>query len=263
MTQQEIKSFIIDFVANYSVSRQTRTNWKSPLTAFANANDPLFLELKNIVSPSHAQPYDFVPDAETVISFFLPFENSVVHSNIEKHNCSKEWAAAYVETNRLINDLNIYIQRYLFQRGFTSAIIPATHNFNPESLISDWSHRHVAYIAGLGKFGINNMLITEKGCCGRIGSMVTNAFIISTSRDGSEYCLYKFNGSCGECVERCVVEALFVDSFDRIKCYDMCLENDKYHSDLELTDVCGKCLVGVPCSFRNPVTAQNANTETD
>lgn len=262
MTQQKLKSLIIDFVANYRVSLQTRTNWKPPLTAFASADDPLFLELKNIVSPSHALPHDFISDAETVISFFLPFENSVVRSNVDERKCSKEWAVAYVETNRLIQDLNIDIDRYLSERGFRSAIIPATHNYNPESLMSDWSHRHVAYIAGLGKFGINNMLITEKGCCGRIGSMVTSAYIAPTPRDGSEYCLYQFNGSCGKCIDRCVVEALFVDSFERKKCYSMCLENDKYHSDLKLTDVCGKCLVGVPCSFRNPVTAQNANVRT-
>lgn len=36
--------------------------------------------------------------------------------------------------------------------------------------MSEWSHRHAAYIAGLGIFGINNMLITNKGCVGRIPS---------------------------------------------------------------------------------------------
>jgi epoxyqueuosine reductase QueG len=263
MTQQKLKSLIKDFVANYRASQQTRTNWKSPVTAFANANDPLFLELKNIVSPSHALPHDFISDAQTVISFFLPFDNSVVRSNIDKRNCSKEWAVAYLETNRLIHDLNTYIQRYFKEIGFKSTIIPATHNYNPESLMSDWSHRHVAYIAGLGKFGINNMLITEKGCCGRIGSIVTSASIAPSPRDGFEYCLYKFNGSCGKCIDRCVNEALFVNSFERKKCYDMCLQNNNYHSGPEITDVCGKCLVGVPCSLGNPVTASRANTATD
>jgi len=43
---------------------------------------PLFTELKNIVSSSHAVPTDFLPDAQTVIAYFLAFESSVVESNI-------------------------------------------------------------------------------------------------------------------------------------------------------------------------------------
>ncbi len=96
------------------------------------------------------------------------------------------------------------------------------------------------------------MLITEKGCCGRIGGIVTNAAVGRTRKDGHELCLYKYNGSCGKCTERCVNAALFIDSFYRKRCYAMCLENDRYHSDMDLTDVCGKCLTGVPCSFENP-----------
>lgn len=55
-------------------------------------------------------------------------------------------------------------------------------------------------------------------------------------------------------VDKCVNNALKIDSFDRHKCYEMCLINDKFHSDLGLVDVCGKCLVGVPCSTKNPTS---------
>ena len=51
-----------------------------------------------------------------------------------------------------------------------------------KNLISDWSHRHVAVIAGLGKFGLNNMLITDNGCCGRVGSFITDLKIEPTKR---------------------------------------------------------------------------------
>ena len=53
----------------------------------------------------------------------------------------------------------------------------ATHNFDEAKLVSYWSQKHVAYMAGLGKFGLHHMIITEKGCCGRLGSIVTNAKI--------------------------------------------------------------------------------------
>ena len=62
--------------------------------------------------------------------------------------------------------------------------------------MSDWSHKHVAYIAGIGSFGHHHMLITNKGCCGRLGSVVTDAVIAPTSRVDRERCLFKFDGSC-------------------------------------------------------------------
>jgi epoxyqueuosine reductase QueG len=98
------------------------------------------------------------------------------------------------------------------------------------------------------------MLITDKGCCGRIGSFITDIKIEPTKRKNEENCLYKHMKICQKCVKRCVNNALKNDSFDRHKCYEMCLYNDKFHSNImDLTDVCGKCLVSLPCSTTNPV----------
>ena len=97
------------------------------------------------------------------------------------------------------------------------------------------------------------MLITDKGCCGRIGSFITDLKIEPTKRKNKENCLYRHMNTCKKCVDRCVNDALKIDSFDRHKCYEMCLYNDKFHSDEGLADVCGKCLVNVPCSMTNPV----------
>jgi epoxyqueuosine reductase QueG len=159
----------------------------------------------------------------------------------------------YIETNRLILDLNGYLRDELEKMGFRTAILPATHNFDSERLISDWSHRHIARIAGLGSFGLNNMLIIEKGCCGRLGSIVTTLEITPDLREPVEYCLFKNNGSCRKCVDKCVGKALAAAGFNRKTCYDRCLENANQYRELGLADVCGKCLVGLACSTRNPV----------
>ena len=137
--------------------------------------------------------------------------------------------------------------------GFASA--------DEAKLISDWSHRHIAYIAGVGNFGLNNMLITDKGCCGRIGSFITSAKIAPDIRADVPACLYKYDGSCRKCVQRCVNEALFENSFNRFKCYDMLLENVKELSSIGYADVCGKCLVAVPCSHINPVMKKRQSKE--
>ncbi|WP_454055175.1 epoxyqueuosine reductase [Clostridium sp. Marseille-Q7071] len=249
----KIEIIIKQFVEHYSEMRDVQTKWKEPLVAYADAMDEMFYNLKDVVSPSHAIPQDFLPEAKTVVAYFIPFDEVVVESNIERKESSKVWAKAYVETNQLILDLNTFIKNELQKLGYKSNIMPATHNFDNKKLISDWSHRHVAFIAGLGKFGLNNMLITDKGCCGRVGSFITDLKIEPTKRKNKENCLYKHMNVCKKCVDRCVNNALKVDCFDRHKCYEMCLHNDKIHSDIGLSDVCGKCLVNVPCSKTNPV----------
>lgn len=251
---REIKELIKSYIKEYEKNDDIETEWKEAIVNFADANDPLFEELKDVVSPSHALPQDILSDAKSVIAYFIPFVESIANSNIDGKYSSKEWAKAYVETNQLISDINNYLKNNLAEKNYKAAMIPATHNFDENSLMSDWSHRHVAYIAGLGTFGINNMLITKKGCAGRIGTIVTNIDLEPSERINKERCLNKAGYNCNKCVERCVIDALTENEFDRFKCYDLLLENDKLHSDLALTDVCGKCNVGLPCSFKDPTS---------
>jgi len=251
--EEKIRKHIRNFVKNYGTENKTKTEWNEPLVSFADADDSLFFKLKEVVSETHDSPKNLLNDAKTVICYFIPFKKEMVLSNVGGDNCSKEWAIAYIETNRLIVDLNKSLSGELKESGFKSIVLPPTHNFDKEKLMSDWSHKHVAYISGLGNFGLHNMLITEKGCCGRLGSLITNAKIEPTKRPEKEFCLYRENKTCKKCVENCTFGSLKTDSFDRHKCYDVCLSNNRFHSDLELTDICGKCACVVPCSFQNPV----------
>lgn len=249
--KDNLEKMIDQYIADFSKTSQTR--WGKPLIGYASADDPLFLSLKEIVSPTHALPHDFLDSAETVISYFLPFTEEVINSNKTGLYSSKLWGIAYVETNRLINAMNKFLKERLIDLGYKAACVPATHNFDKEKLISDWSHRSAAYIAGLGTFGLNHMLITANGCCGRVGSLITNLKIEPTRRFGRELCLYKANGSCGQCAKKCVNGALASDGLDRHRCHKMLLENGERLRGLGgPADVCGKCLVEVPCSTGIP-----------
>ncbi|WP_378954767.1 epoxyqueuosine reductase [Pelosinus sp. sgz500959] len=250
--QNLICKLIKEYVKNYPQLVNSLSRWQEPLIGFADAADERFLTLRGQVSPNHAIPTDFLEDARTVIAYFIPFAEEIIKSNYAGTQCSKEWVIAYIETNKLILDLNTYLRDQLCAMGYESTVIPATHNFNTQTLLSDWSHRHIAYIAGLGSFGLNNMLITEKGCCGRLGSLVTNLVIEPSKASGKENCLYKHGGRCKKCVNSCVNQALTLDEFDRHRCYTKCLENAEIYNEFGLGDVCGKCLVNMPCSTTNP-----------
>jgi epoxyqueuosine reductase QueG len=253
MMKDVIIGEIRKFVADYQLDRAISTRWGEPLVGFGDAADPLFAELKKVVIETHALPQDLLPGAATVIAFFLPFPPAVAATNITARLSSPEWALSYIETNALIGHLGEHMIGFLGKTGAATVGIPATHNWIEEKLISNWSHRHVAFIAGLGRFGQNNMLITGKGCSGRIGSLITTAKIVPDERPATEACLFKYDGSCRKCVRKCVNEALQEETFDRFRCYAQLLENVEEHKNIGYADVCGKCLAAVPCTHTNPV----------
>ena len=227
--------------------------WEEPLLAVARADDPLFPRLKEVASPEHSLPRDILPGARSVVVFFLPFQKRVGRENAEATPfAARSWAEAYVTTNRLIESVNIRLKACLEQAGHQAAITPATHNFDTQRLVSGWSHKHVAYIAGLGTFGINHLLITRAGCCGRLGSLITSMPLPPAPRPHEEWCLTKAGRKCLACVAKCSYGALHENRFDRHACYEQCLHNDAHFSDLPLVDVCGKCSCGMPCSHEIP-----------
>ncbi|MBC7331112.1 MAG: epoxyqueuosine reductase [Synergistetes bacterium] len=226
------------------------TRYRRPILKVASVSDPMWLKLKENF-PGHLMPWEIFEGAKSVVVFFLPFTEDVIESNQRGYYSSREWAIAYVETNAFLYELSLEMLGFLKEHGYTGISVKPTHNFDEEKLISYWSHRHVGFIAGMGTFGINNMLITEEGCGGRLNSFVTDAILDPDEKFTEEACLFKREGTCGLCIEKCPVGALKIDGFDRFSCYKHCLENDLYHGDLPKTDICGKCIT-YPCALSIP-----------
>ena len=225
------------------------TSYREPLVGVADAGDPRFAGLGHLV-PGHMQPADLLPGARSVVSFFLPFASGVIKANSEhRTEVARDWAVAYVETNALIGRITAHLGEMLGDRGIRTAAEPATHNFDTGRLVSRWSHKSVAVIAGLGSFGLHQMVITDAGCAGRFGSIVLDVPLPVVSEAPKERCWYLLDGSCLECVMRCPVGALDADAaLDRHACYEQLLCVSREFADVGLADVCGKCAVG-PCAL--------------
>ncbi len=247
------------FVDEYGSLHTPETRWRVPLLGIADAADPRFAALREVTTRTHTLPGDLLPGARSVLCYFLPLERGVVWSNRAEEAASTEWARAYLETNALLQAIGSRLESILAEAGAEAVATPPTHRFDRELLVSDWSHRHVARIAGLGEFGLNRMLITPSGCCGRLGSVITSLSLEPTSRSNTPACLYYHDGRCTACVKRCHVGALKKTFFDRARCYRVCLENEVRHASLGKADVCGNCLVGLPCSMRDPVATLKNN----
>ncbi|HBV87836.1 MAG TPA: (Fe-S)-binding protein [Desulfosporosinus sp.] len=238
---------IIDLINRQVENVTTITQYRKPLIGFASAHDPLFEQMKEIVGPHHLHPTELLPSAETVIAFFLPFAETIVNANRKSPEVAREWAVAYIETNALIKRISSELMNELIPLGINVVTQPATHNFNEQDLTASWSNKSMAYVAGLGTFGINHLLITKAGCAGRFGSTVISAKIPASPRGSTENCLYLKDSKCQFCVKNCPTGALTLKGLDKQRCYTELLDVDKRFPDLGLCDVCGKCSVG-PCA---------------
>lgn len=246
-----MKKIIEGLINNSAQNSGDFPGYREPLIGYAAAGDPGFDRLKEIVGPGHLLPQDILPGARTVIAFFLPFKEQLAQVNREHSYVAREWADAYVRTNRLISQICERIADALAEKGINTGWQQPTHNFDPVELVSFWSHKHVAYLCGLGTFGLHHMLITPAGCSGRLGSMVIDRELPPSPRPDMELCLYKRNGKCMRCVKSCPTGALTEYGLDKAKCYQRLLEVDAYYTDLGCCDVCGKCATG-PCAVTAP-----------
>ncbi len=229
----------------------------APLLGFASADDEGFTKLKDpdVIGPHFLTPVEWLPEAKTVISFFLPFTELIRKSNQEQKAWpSAEWLHGRIEGHAVLVKLARHLQDILVKAGFKSVIPSLEAGFwsssggEAQMYTSNWSERHVAYLCGLGTFGLSKGLITRSGVAGRFGSIVTEAYFLPDQReyqDIYEYCLL-----CGACVKNCPVNAI---SLEKGKDHRICSKFlDKTQLRFHPRYGCGKCQTGVPCESGIP-----------
>ena len=231
--------------------------FEDPIFGYADASDPLFEQFKQpeIIGDHFILPGEWLGGARTVISIFFPYTQTVKKANgIDMSWPADEWLHARIEGQETINNICHYATSLLINEGFTVLVPTRDPRFSAkhphiqdrnhqEYYTSSWSERHVAYICGIGTFGLSRGLITEKGIAGRLFSLITNAAFESTKRRYSkidEYCIY-----CGACVRNCPVNTI---SLENGKDHPPCSAFlDRVKEKCKPRYGCGKCQVQVPC----------------
>lgn len=262
--KNQIFSFLTEKMAEADQTGIIKQIWGTPILRFGDARRAEYDDFKTLIHPEHLTPCEILPEAKTIIAYFLPFREEIGNSNKNGKYASVEWAKAYEKTNAFFAEFNEDLISFLEDRGYRAAVSSEATTYDEERLVSKWSQRHFAYYCGLGTFGIHNMLITEAGCCGRVSTVVTDLDVEHDGPVSDEYCLYKKDGSCGACTKHCSAGALTLNGYDRKKCDAFCTENASLHvgycdtpsyelpNGLVGSNCCGKCLVGVPCTFQKP-----------
>jgi len=242
-----------------------------PLLGIADGDDPLFLELQQVIGPFHWTPRQICADAGlddtarplSVISWVLPITARVRQSNRpETLYPSREWALTRSHGETLNSALRKHIVTWLMTRGVPAIAPQLAEGWRQlddptAGIASSWSERHAAYAAGLGTFSLNDGLITERGIAHRLGSVVAAIQLPVTPRSAGlrDNCLYHAKGTCGACVSRCPVAALSLNGHNKNICrehvYGTAPREVGQRYNVAQTG-CGLCQTAVPCEARNP-----------
>ena len=234
----------------------------TPIFAFGAADDAYFELLKqpSAIGEHFLLPAEWLPQARTVISVFLPFSETVRLGNQRNMTWpSDEWLHARIEGQILLNKLCVHLKSELTKECYDSVIPGMDERFwsNTGSLdhktkfTSNWSERHAAFVCGHGTFGLSKGLITQKGIAGRFGSIVTELYLQPDQRAYTD--IYEYCTMCGKCAKNCPVNAISKENGkDHKLCSDFLDEIEEKHHPRY---ACGKCQVLVPCETKIPFHA--------
>ena len=231
-----------------------------PIFSVGSADDPGFPELRKegVVGPYHRLPTDWIPEAKSVISIFLPYSDRVLESNLADPLLpSMEWMFTRVDGQNHLLATGMAVADALRAEGW-KAVVPQTDGGfklmtiaeegaeEKHTLTSNWSERHVGYVTGLGTFGLSTCLITRAGSAGRLISVVTDWPCEPDEKDYRDYLGYC--SRCGVCIDRCPVLAIGADcTKDKSKCGAYVRKVSADHSPRY---GCGKCQSAIPCQRR-------------
>lgn len=278
--EERIRREVMRFVRESPVNRfpdSADPYFDDPLIGYAAAEDPLFTSYKTIIGSFHQTPQDVMESvfgdavrAATVISWILPITRATRESNRgETIHPSQQWARTRSFGEPFNTALRRHMAAYLEEMGFRAVapqLAPGWHSLEDPSsgIASTWSERHAAFAAGLGTFGLNSGLITERGIAHRIGSLITDLRLVPTPRPYSkrgEWCTFLAKGSCGACISRCPVNAILPGERDKAACREYVYGTvpaavaERYG----VTETgCGLCQTGVPCEEAIPAGARRA-----
>ena len=260
-----------------------------PLVGTADGDDAVFEAFRTAVSPRHLMPREILRthsagDTDltrvSVVAWALPFTAEICLSNRGREWPSELYSLARNNGGALLHEIGRRLPAVLREGGIASVVPAQTPEYDafrdPERTFSStWSERHVAYAAGLGRFGLNVSLITAAGTNARLGSIVANRPPEAGLPDRRDYrapCLESGGRVCGLRREHCPILAIGKDGLDKSMCNNRRMAVREKSLDAYLRTYhftaspvvksgrrepgyslgCAVCQAGVPCEDRDP-----------
>jgi epoxyqueuosine reductase QueG len=211
--------------------------------------------------PPEYYPQNIYPETKTVIVIGLPVPLPVIETTPSIY-----YHELYNTLNQLLDQKAYEIADYLTSKGYPSISLPRDAYSNIAELIKNpytfFLHKHAAYLAGLGSFGQNNVLLTpEYGPRVRFTSILTTAQIKSTPLKNIDYCTH-----CHQCMLNCPIHAIPPETTDYFPPPVNKITCAKYSKKLRNQNIapCGICIKTCPVGAdRKTYHRQDPNIYTD
>ncbi|SES69161.1 Epoxyqueuosine reductase QueG (queuosine biosynthesis) [Methanococcoides vulcani] len=153
--------------------------------------------------PEEFYPHSIYPEARSVIVIGLPVTLPVLETSPSIY-----YRELYKTMNSLLDQYTYRLSSFLTEKGYPSVFVPRDGYGSIKVLLDNpvafFSHRHAAFLAGLGNFGVNNTILTpEYGPRIRFGTIFTTAELESDNTMEEQLCNH-----CMRCVRMCPSNAL-------------------------------------------------------
>ena len=182
--EEEVKSKVLDLGADFVGI--------APRSRFENA-------------PEFSDPKRLLPKFQSVIAFGIPISRGALEAWF-----SKTSRRPLVRQDQLtldeIDKISLHLSGWLEKRGFKSVFISQNGYYNIFKGRPDFSHKHAAVAAGLGRLGTSSLFVQNKyGASVHIASVITEAELVPDPlvSDEDDPC-----NRCNMCVDICPVQAV-------------------------------------------------------
>ncbi|MEW5924225.1 MAG: 4Fe-4S binding protein [Candidatus Zixiibacteriota bacterium] len=171
----------------------------------------------------------------TAISVGVPVSPAVLDTLIDRPNVI--YKSHYRQINHILNDIAFALFSEIDKLGYQSIPVPASQILKWKPMRAHLSHREIAYKAGLGWRGRNNLLVNEK-----YGSQVRLVTILTDLELEIDNPCQLDCGDCYACVNACPVGAISenCEDFDLKLCYAKVSEFARPENIG--SHICGLCL---------------------
>ncbi|TAN61605.1 epoxyqueuosine reductase [bacterium] len=143
----------------------------------------------------------------------------------------------YRTVNMFLDQLTLRAANFIQNLGFRALPIPASQIVDWQKQTAHLSHKHVAYQAGLGWIGRNNLLVNKKlGSQFRLSTVLTD-LPLKADKPAREDC-----GKCFACVVKCPVKAIKEKpgDFNHLGCFELLKEFQR--NKIADQYICGICV---------------------
>ena len=168
-----------------------------------------------------------------IISLGIRLQKAVLDTLVDGPN--QLYKTHYRQANVDLDHASHRLATHIQNRGFAAMPIAASFTLDWQRQTAHISHRHVAYEAGLGFRGRNNLLVHPRyGAAVRLSSILTD-MPLTPDNPLPDDC-----GDCVACIVACPADAIGADAFNFDKCYAQ-IKKFARENNCNL-NICGLCI---------------------